>query len=301
MEALVTFDREILPEVGLQAGLNERFVFGDLPAFVQLGQSVKEHRGFDTDSWALGNSQFRKWAGHLNFDEILHRMQNGNEALAARSDDLLRDLETAPLLSRAFKIVDDVAGAVPNVPAYIAGQPLAMRRRARTMSEQAPLAVVVNLSSHVDILDEQLMARGAAILALVRQLSTVRPVELWCGSSLGARLSDVSAIHQYVRIETSPLDLARAAFVIVATAFSRGFLQRVANYTAKFDYMPAYGNNTPKLDIIGSRLFAGALPSMPYDALFIGRAHRGQKLITEPKKWLADQLAAYAPTLDSAA
>jgi len=88
------------------------------------------------------------------------------------------------------------------------------------MKETAPLAIYMDLTSSGGITAKDVQKRGIVLLALTRLLVEHRPVELWVGSSLGK--SYMSGTVAW-KIDTAPLDLARAAYQIGATSMSRGF------------------------------------------------------------------------------
>lgn len=197
----------------------------------KIGQDRLRADFFDTAEEFMANreatgAQFYRfrdvsWTGGIGSTDHAHRTARaGDLALVAPSDRLLSALETVSPITSAWETIDDVAGAVPNVPAYLAGTPLTMRRRRRTVREAAPLAVYVDLTSSAGIDAETLMRRGAAILALVRVLSARRPVELWAGASLDWQLKQACAV--FFRLDTAPLDLARAAHLLTHPSVPRG-------------------------------------------------------------------------------
>lgn len=146
------------------------------------------------------------------------------ENLVQSSEEYLRSIEDQVPMSRGWRNVDDVVGALPNVPAYLAGHPQSMRRRVRTMRDTAPLSVFVDLTSSGGIDSAKVTRRGVVLLALVRLLVEHRAVELWVGSALGPRSTYSRASWTTAwRVDTAPLDLARAAYHVGATAMSRGF------------------------------------------------------------------------------
>lgn len=146
----------------------------------------------------------------------LARAAGGDAARVAMADAMLARLEDAVgFEARRWRAVDAVAGGVPNVPAYLAGAPLAMRRRARMMDTAAPLTIAVELGVSASVDAPTIARRGAAALALARIAAATRPVELWAyfaardGSGGGDAL-------MAVRLDTAPVDVARAAWLFCA-------------------------------------------------------------------------------------
>lgn len=178
----------------------------------------------------IGNG--RAWCGASNADEVSAWLADGKPELVGRSDKLLSAFDDIQFNTRKSAIVPAVCGGAPNVGAFLAGSPVAMRQRIKTVSDQAPLRLVADISSSAGIKTETLERRGASILALVRMLAAVRPVELYIGFSTNIHESTTqkktSAHYEMVRIDTTPLDLARAAFLLADPAAARVALYSTA-------------------------------------------------------------------------
>jgi hypothetical protein len=189
---------------------------GELPAMVQKHEGrMAEH---------VGGS----WTGGGGYHSFKQKVTTGDNSLVAESDRHLAMIEDQVPMSRGWRNVDDVVGAVPNVPAFLAGHPQCMRRRQRAARDNAPLAIFMDLTSSAGISAKDIQQRGVVLLALARLLVEHRAVELWVGTGLGAGKSytnhrDAVSATVCWRIDTAPLDLARAAYHISATAMSRGF------------------------------------------------------------------------------
>lgn len=155
--------------------------------------------------------------------ETLARADAGNERLTAPCDRLLSRMETVDFATSRFATVSAVAGGAPCVPAYLAGSPMAMRRRVRVADDLAPLAVLVDMGVSASVKHGTIQRRGAAALALVRLLAATRPVSLWviCGQCTDKHDAARDAAFA-VRLDTAPLDVARAAWLLAAPeAFRR--------------------------------------------------------------------------------
>lgn len=218
------------------------------------------------------------------------KMVSGDLALAAKSDALLAKFETAELTAGRHRWIDDTAGGVPNVPAYIAGQPLAMRNRRRIADERAPIKVVVDVGAAGEITPAEIEGRGAAILALVRVLSIGRPVELWACAGLDADASR-NASWSFVQIDTAPLDLARAAFILTHPAAIRRIFWACAmanGFQARTPYSAGQQHAPYTRDIIAPAFDGGD------DLLVIPRARSVDDSIQNPTAWLAEQIKANA-------
>lgn len=162
----------------------------------------------------------------------LDRARAGDSARVALSDAMMARLEDAVGFdARRWRAVDCVAGGAPNVSAYLAGSPMAMRRRVRTMDAAAPLTIAVEMTISAAADAATIARRGAAALALARIAAGSRPVTLW--GIYGAKSGDDHAAYA-VRIETAPLDVARAAWLLCSPESARraafGICASLANW-----------------------------------------------------------------------
>jgi hypothetical protein len=189
----------------------DRYLFmdaGEIPGVIAQHEEMLRNRSSD-------------WHGGT-FTDFQRSAAVGDEALVQESERFLSQLEDQVPMSLGWRNVDDVVGAIPNVPAFLAGHPQCMRRRQRAARETAPLAIYMDLTSSAGIKAGDVMRRGVVLLALTRMLVEHRAVELWVGASLGNARGRVSGTVAW-RIDTTPLDLARAAYHVAATAMSRTF------------------------------------------------------------------------------
>jgi len=252
------------------------FRFADSPgAMADYAISTGRIRGAD------------EWSGGLEAAEAARRCHYGDLSRVPPSDALLSRFERFSFQSVRREWRDDISGQVPNVPAYIAGTPLSMRRRAKVQSPAAPLAIVVDLTTSAMIKTDAIERRGAAILAVVRVLSARRPVELWAGTMTDANNRQDASAH-FARIETAPLDLARAAFVLVSPAFPRQLCYGASRLDGFEGHWP-YGSDTV------SRQFMEDIirPAMPHigDFLAIPGAHITDSMHKNPEEWIESTLA----------
>lgn len=163
--------------------------------------------------------QGSSWIGDSS-EALVRKATVGDNGLVEESEKFLSSIEDQVPMSRGWKNVDDVVGAVPNITAYLAGHPQHMRRRQRASKENAPLTIYMDLTSSAAIDAKDVQRRGTVLLALVRMLCEHRPVELWVGVSKGRRERSGTIAW---RIDTAPLDLARSSYHIGAAAMARGF------------------------------------------------------------------------------
>ena len=171
-------------------------------------------------------------SGHFKYDDLKFKGETvkqarancagGSTAHAARSDALIAAMESdLDFSSQKQATVMAVAGGCPNVPALLAGQPLSMYRRQRIQTATAPITVVVDLTVSAGVNVETIDRRGAATLALVRNLASKRAVNLWVMAACKCDYDDSKAGGFMVRLDTSPMDLARLAWVMQSAGFFR--------------------------------------------------------------------------------
>ena len=265
----------------------DTFLIGDLGSFAARAESVP--LGNDSrSSCREGN----KWTGGLAYDCAVNMTRHGDLSGVAASDKFLSRFEALAPMRGAWRIRDDVIGGVPNVPAFLAGTPLTMRRRERVAVESAPLAVAVDLVSSGGVPAKDLQKRGALILALVRALSATRPVELWAGgSATPSQHKDKGAWHVWMRIDTAPLDLARAAHIMTSPAVSRGMIYAIITDEGKSSnlHWPYHNHQWSRENMrpVLSRVIGSG------DMLTIAAPHMSDELVNEPEQWFERMLGQY--------
>jgi len=298
---LSTFKRAAIPAVRKHyRDAKDAFAICDLPGLAELADSVPKsnHNRRDCDPR-------RSWYGNKSYNDSVAQIRSGDLAGVAASDKLIDAIEIEAPMTHAWQVRHDVVGGVPNVAAYLAGHPLCMRRRERTTSEQAPLSIVVSLELSGGIAIEHMRKRGAAILALVRRLSNVRPVELFVCCSIGNRPGYVAA-HTICRVDTAPLDLARAAHVLTCPSVTRGIGYASGGYllnkhglaSGEWSGNWAYGDDSVYRRNAREILSSVVAPNA--DVLYITAAHSNDPAVTNPIQWLKDKIAEYGGLAEAA-
>jgi hypothetical protein len=159
------------------------------------------------------------WAG-ATFSETVKRALTGDLSRVPASDAMLAQMESLLDLSGLRSVtVPAVAGGVPCVPAVLAGHPLAMRQRKRVTHDRGEVVLFVDAWTSSSASAESIARRGAAVLALARALSAVRPVRIVSWALSGS--TKTSAFLYSLPLESSPVDLARAAWIFSAPEFTR--------------------------------------------------------------------------------
>ena len=164
----------------------------------------------------------RPTVGNDGYEPSLTRqaLATGDPKLAARAEHMLSTLEDldAVYSDDVMKWGRAIAGGSVDVPAYLAGSPMHMRRRT-PQEGLAPLTIVVETYMSSGVSDEDRDRRSVAILALIRKLAmTGHAVDLYL-----AHTSMREAATCLIRIENRPLDLVRAVWGFAASFERRGF------------------------------------------------------------------------------
>lgn len=223
-----------------------------------------------------------------NWEDVCNLATNGSPKDAQASEAFMRRLEgVIENPGTRHEIVADVVGSFPNIPAYIAGQPLSMRRKVKRMHEAAPIALVVDGTTSGGMSNDDMAKRGAAILALARALSSRRPVELWSVAGLGRGASG-GAAWSFVRIETAPMDLNRAAFFLANPQATRVLGFSACNAVGANGHWPY--NGRPLTPDEFTKVIRRALPHVT-DVVAIPGIIIHDPLIKNPVAWIKQKIA----------
>jgi hypothetical protein len=226
------------------------------------------------------------------YDQAIDGLRHGDAALSARAERYLARFEDDVFTGQGFSTRNSVVGGVPNIGAYLAGNPMNMRQRFRTTTETAPLAIFLELTGSAGISEESYIERGAAMLALVRLLSNTRAIELWtCTTYGGTGLLKMIAC----KIDTQPLDVARASYVLCGRSLAMpGYFVNGAEMGSHTSLggVSGWAYGVPELE----RKWAGEIlrriinPGM--EMVYLPAAHLSD--IREPEAWVRDMLARYS-------
>lgn len=187
----------------------------------QLDDARDLHDHFESIAGATkyDDTEADKWTG-ASYSDTLTGLTRGDVAAVANSDKMLDKLEAMlpDIESNTHQTRASVAGGVVNVGAMMAGHPAHMRVRRKVMADTGPVGVLVDLAVSGGVSASVIARRGAAALALTRILSRSRPVSLYMIG--GLRTNEDTALIS-IKIDTAPLDLARAAFMLQDPAMLR--------------------------------------------------------------------------------
>ena len=279
----------------------------NIPGLGKLAQLHKFTSAGEFANTALAMPEHHKahdtaWTGGQGTTECARMINTGDLSSVPASDKLLDKFsKLLDFGSHAFQTIDAVCGGLPNVPAYLAGSPLAMRQRVRRESAMAPMTVVVECVSSGSISGADIHKRGIAVLALVRALAGRRPVTLWLAASMkpsGAKSETgekLSSVCLAVPIDTAPLDLARAAHMLSHTGVSRAVAYRLGSHLTSGCHSTIHwpDDRYSEYKKHCAAAWCALLGTDPADTLVLPPVHSTDPCIKEPVQWLADQVTKY--------
>jgi hypothetical protein len=220
----------------------------------------------------------------MTYQQSINALRDGDMSGVAASDKLLTEMEALVPVSQSWRTHNSVVGMCPNVPQYLAGNPYNMRLKRRCATATAPLSIFVELVGSAGIDARTCLKRGAAMLALVRMLANLRPVELWCLIAIGQRNSRSTLC---VRLDTQPLDLARGAHIFTHPSVFRALGYR----SLEHEFYPrgwngdwAFGDHA--LHVRKAAESYRRLLKPGSDVLFVPPVHANDAYLTQPAKWL---------------
>ena len=230
-----------------------------------------------SNAWYAKTNTYASELGTDSYASLMRLMHTGDETHVPKALALLDAIERI-LVEGATKLSWSPApyGAYPCVPDYIAGFPENMR----TLTPSAianPANIYVSLSIPGFASTEQLIARGAAIMALVMVVQQTRPTNLYL--MLDANIESGRSNKIVIApIDTNPLSVAHASYALC----HKGFLRRVRlNATLEKDVLGVFGVQDFQLETFRSVIGAG-----PNDLII----PRWTDLTFDPIAWVNQQI-----------
>lgn len=240
------------------------------------------------------------WYGNETREDVLRYSAEGNFSLVPEAEALLAELNTDISVPRR-EWERAPAGAFCAVPDVLAGLPTPMRRMRHTLNDVAPITILATTTSSASITATQLRRRGTTILALVMALTRIRPVTLYQLTVVDGNRDKSGETVITARINTAPLDLATACYVLTSAGFARRITYDVARTINDFT------GGWPRGYRLGSsgKYFTALVPRLgllPENTLIIPSAEQGDSLLRNPVEWVNMQVARFvAQTEDTAA
>lgn len=229
------------------------------------------------------------WYGDESENDTLRKAELGDTSLVSFAEKQLGKLDAT--LETPRKLWDrSPAGAFCVVPDVLAGLPTPMRRQIYTRDETSPITILVCSTSSAGISAQTLQQRGITILALVMALARIRPVSLHQLCYVHGKDDGETVITS--EINTHPLDLATACYVLTSAGFARRLTYGLAKALNDFngDWPNAYGyrysgNNDQYFTHLKANLAVD-----PSRCLIISAAKLHDELLREPIAWINKQI-----------
>ena len=235
-------------------------------------------------------------------------LRYGDIELAEQAEKFMNELKHEGLLSIGLPMPSRaVVGATTILPLYEAGIPNCMvtRDMSNLRGRNAPLNVYWDRFRSAAVSNTKfIIKRGIAITAFVMAMSTIRPVNLYmisCSNPNNADWSERGIFGSIVRVETKPLDLARATWMFTNSEWSShltwmGVRHRFHEATGKTaDWMvgPMHLRMLPDSDEYAQE--HREVLDMSKDDIFIYGMHRDDTLSwTDPVAWVKQMIEKHA-------
>lgn len=252
------------------AALRQAYIDAYGPARGSRGDS------FSGDSWYNGES----------LAQTLEYADRGNTKLVPSAEKLLTQLDMTIETPQQVWNPSPV-GPMCDIGDYLAGVPDCMRTIEYEMDDTNPITILATTTSSAGVDSETLEKRGTVILALVMALTRVRPVSLHQLCFVHGHHEGETVITS--QINTAPLDLATACYVLTSSGFARRLTYRLAErlngFNGSWPVKYRYGHPQPYLNYLKERLAPD-----PSRCLIIGAAEYGDELLQEPVAWVAKQV-----------
>lgn len=253
-----------------------RFKFNDISDFKKacLSEGCRDFDGTE-------------WRGYMDKKMALNACDVGVKDGIGDAQKLISKLDDSGIEPVKNKWATSIAGAFPNVPAYLAGENECMFNLESDADMTAPIKMFVGVTSSTGISDDDLKIRGAAILALTMKLAEVRPVELWVYLDLDYEYKNNLANLLMVRVNTTPMDLSVSNFMMVSQGFARGvgmnYLKHKQHYHGGWAFIDKVTESrTERLKF--------ALEASENDFV-VPSAFNGDLIIKDPMGWVTKKLA----------
>jgi hypothetical protein len=192
----------------------------DRDAIRRFDSPEEYHSWLSTIPSHIAHRYADSWSGG-SFESNMDKLAHGDMSVVDEANAIIDQLKDAQVFTVGIPVMrSSVVGFIPNVPAAIIGHPKDMWRRdiEDNTNLNAPLTIYTEVVVSGGVEHEELMRRGVAVLAFVLAMQAIRPVELYTINMLGGGRACYGTV---TKIETKPLDLARAAYMLTSTGYAR--------------------------------------------------------------------------------
>lgn len=231
-------------------------------------------------------------------DEGIDILLNGDETHVEEAQKLVETLALSIETPRNTWH-KDVWGVMPDVPAYLAGDPMNMWNVHKVSEDRAPIRVFVGLTSSAMIGDEDLIKRGVALAAFAIAMANVRPVVITPFITLGSssyeyrrrgKKDDDTTRNMLISwdISTQPLVLSEVM------SLTRPEVTRYVGIEACRQLFGPIAADDPSFhhDSFSEVKMREHLGAQPND-LYLPVIHASDPILDDPVKWVNDTVAKY--------
>jgi len=245
--------------------------------------------------WRAYSDNNKSWAGHKSGEQALASLKNGSMEHLAAAEQILDQLRVEGILSSGLRTWQpSVTGAFPNVPNAIANVPESMMRRQSSdfASMSSPLHIVVQVDISGGMDAKQIRNRGIAVLGLVLALQSMRPVTVSVFSNL--QPTDKTSAHaSLITLESAPLDLDRATYMLCNVEFPRQLCYGIGCESAGIKHTPGllrWGWNKIPTDKKTIEAVREMLQLSPDDIYIPGGHITDDLMLNKPVEWVKQQI-----------
>jgi hypothetical protein len=231
------------------------------------------------------------WYNDETADKTFRYAVEGDTSLVPVAENLLSQIDTAIETPR-LAWERSPAGAFCIVPDVLAGLPTPMRRQVHVADERAPITILVCSTSSAGVDSVTLQKRGTTVLALTMALARIRPISLKILSILNGYHDRTGETIILADINTTPLDLSTACYVLTSCGFDRRMMHDLSVYHNGFTggWPKAFNYHNPKtyLDSLPSRLGFD-----PTNTLIIEPSKLSDYMLKYPIEWVNQQITKF--------
>lgn len=267
-------------------------IVSEKPALLRMFNSPEE-----AVKWGIGNSSRYSYKRGMDWNrgiatlpEFSTLLQHGDKTLENRVKGVWERYNIAPTRGIVKARIRDVAGGSPSVPAYLAGDPRCMKRRAPIIAS-APVRVFASIGCSIGIEADDVEKHGVLIAALVYRLALSRPVELYATTEYDVSPNSTPKnILTAIKLATRPLNLSRITTMLAHPASQRTLMFSITDTDNNHSIDWAFGKHP--FDDSNVEFYKEAWGCRK-DDLFIPGVHLHDPLLRDPKGWLERTLALF--------
>lgn len=269
--------------------------------FESMGDFVRWLDNNRTDkSRANRSTASDDFAGCPYNESVKRALGAGNPALGAMIERNLDAWDIDSLLTEGCSRWEPSrVGVMPIVPNVVAGIPETMLAQ-YVVHEAAkhPLTIMVDVGVSASVSAAEAARYGAAVAALVLTLQRVRPVELFVTDTLGDKGPKVTATVPIVRLGAAPFDPAQIAYALADVSFTRRLAFEYKWIFAPSAHIPWAWGLYNDLEERSARAAYLAGSELGDNFLYLSsiRTIDQKEIAANPRKWIQDKLALYAPS-----